>query len=66
VKLAPAQVVAHGGSRRFKQWAWQGLDHRSATGRAKDMARILQFVDAGVLDAARLDGIPARHGLASR
>jgi hypothetical protein len=36
------------------------------TGRAKDMARILQFVDAGVLDADKLDGILAHHGLASR
>ena len=36
------------------------------TGRAKDMAPILQFVDAGVLDADKMDGILARHGLASR
>lgn len=36
------------------------------TGRTKDMARILQFVDAGVLDADKLEDILARHGLASR
>jgi len=33
------------------------------TGRAKDFARILQFVEAGVLDAAKLDPILRRHGL---
>lgn len=36
------------------------------TGRSKDMARILQFLDAGVLDADRLEAILARHGLAAR
>ena len=33
------------------------------TARAKDFARILQFVEAGVLDADRLDQILKRHGL---
>jgi hypothetical protein len=33
------------------------------TGRAKDKARLLQFVEAGVLDAARFQSIFARHGL---
>jgi hypothetical protein len=33
------------------------------TGRAKDKARLLQFVEAGVLDAARFQAILARHGL---
>ncbi len=33
------------------------------TGRAKDKARLLQFVESGVLDAARFDDIMARHGL---
>jgi hypothetical protein len=33
------------------------------TARAKDFARILQFVEAGVLDAGKLDGILKRHGL---
>jgi len=33
------------------------------TGRAKDFARILQFVESGVLDADRLDSILKRHGL---
>lgn len=32
-------------------------------GRAKDFARILQFIDAGVLDTTSLDQILARHGL---
>jgi len=32
-------------------------------GRAKDFARILQFVEGGVLDAGTLDGILKRHGL---
>jgi len=33
------------------------------TGRAKDKARLLQFVEAGVLDIARFRAILARHGL---
>ena len=33
------------------------------TGRAKDFARILQFVEAGVLDVNRLDAVLKRHGL---
>ena len=33
------------------------------TGRAKDKARLLQFVEAGVLDADRFDAILQRHGL---
>ena len=33
------------------------------TSRAKDFARILQFVESGVLDADRLDQILKRHGL---
>lgn len=32
-------------------------------GRAKDFARILQFIEAGVLDAAKLDQILSRHDL---
>ena len=33
------------------------------TGRAKDKARLLQFIEAGVLDAAHFQSILARHGL---
>jgi len=33
------------------------------TGRAKDKARLLQFVEAGALDAARFQAILARHEL---
>ena len=33
------------------------------TGRAKDKARLLQFLEAGALDAARLQAILAGHGL---
>ncbi|MGO8817257.1 MAG: hypothetical protein ACLQVG_21645 [Terriglobia bacterium] len=33
------------------------------TARAKDFARILQFVETGALDAGRLDAILQRHGL---
>lgn len=33
------------------------------TGRAKDFARILQFVEAGVLDPNKLDAILKKHGL---
>jgi hypothetical protein len=33
------------------------------TSRAKDKARLLQFIEAGALDAARLQAIVARHGL---
>lgn len=36
------------------------------TGRPKDMARILQFVEAGKFDADRLQQILERHGLVSR
>ncbi len=32
-------------------------------GRAKDFARILQFIEAGVLDTAKLEPIMIRHGL---
>ena len=35
------------------------------TGRAKDKARVLQFVEAGGLDLERLQEILARHGLSS-
>lgn len=35
-------------------------------GRAKDKARLLQFVEAGTLDAARFQAIVARHGLVDR
>lgn len=34
------------------------------TGRAKDKARLLQFIEAGVLDAGSFQEILARHGLA--
>lgn len=33
------------------------------TGRAKDKARLLHFIEAGVLDAARFQAILTRHGL---
>ena len=36
------------------------------TGRAKDKARLLQFIEAGVLDGGRLQAILARHGLVGR
>jgi hypothetical protein len=36
------------------------------TGRAKDQARILQFVESGVLSADKLDGILARYGLLAK
>jgi hypothetical protein len=35
-------------------------------GRGKDFARILQFIEAGVLDPARLDQILARHHLLAK
>jgi hypothetical protein len=35
------------------------------TGRAKDKARLLQFVEAGALEAAQFQAILARHGLAA-
>lgn len=34
------------------------------TGRAKDKARLLQFIESGALDPARFQAILARHGLA--
>jgi hypothetical protein len=36
------------------------------TGRAKDKARLLQFIEAGALDATRFQAIIARHGLIDR
>jgi hypothetical protein len=33
------------------------------TGRAKDKARLLQFIEAGALDAARFRAVLERHGL---
>ena len=36
------------------------------TGRAKDKARLLQFVEAGVLDAKRFQAILTRHDLLDR
>ncbi len=36
------------------------------TGRAKDLARILQFIESGTLAADRLDGILTRHGLVAK
>lgn len=33
------------------------------TGRARDKARLLQFIEAGALDSARFQSIIARHGL---
>ena len=34
------------------------------TGRAKDKARLLQFLEAGVLEATRFQAVLSRHGLA--
>ncbi len=36
------------------------------TGRAKDKARLLQFIEAGALQADAFQGILARHGLAEQ
>jgi len=36
------------------------------TGRAKDFARIVQFVDSGVMSADKLDAILKRHGLVAK
>lgn len=36
------------------------------TGRAKDKARLLQFVEAGALDSARFQSMLTRHGLVDR
>ena len=33
------------------------------TGRAKDKARLLQFVESGILDASRFEALVMRHGL---
>jgi hypothetical protein len=35
-------------------------------GRAKDKARVLQFIEEGALDAVRFEAILARHGLLAR
>jgi hypothetical protein len=36
------------------------------TGRAKDKARLLQFIEAGALDVERLDAILKKHGLGEK
>ncbi len=36
------------------------------TGRAKDKARLLQFIESGALEATRFQAIVARHGLVDR
>lgn len=36
------------------------------TGRAKDAARLLQFIESGALDPDRLDAILQRHGLVAK
>ena len=36
------------------------------TGRGKDHARILQFIESGTLDPDKLDGILKRHGLVEK
>jgi len=36
---------------------------RMATGRAKNEARLLQFIEAGVLAPVRFQAVLARHGL---
>ena len=36
------------------------------TGRAKDYARIVQFIEQGALDAEKLNGILKRHGLVAQ
>ena len=36
------------------------------TGRAKDAAPLLQFIESGTLDADKLDGILKRHGLIAK
>lgn len=36
------------------------------TGRAKDKARLLQFIESGAIDAARFEAILVRHELSSR
>jgi hypothetical protein len=44
-----------------------GPEHLAAialqTGRAKDKARLLQFIEEGALDAGRFQDIVRRHGL---
>ena len=35
-------------------------------GRPKDFTRILQFIEAGVLDANKLDQVLRRHGLLAK
>ncbi|MBN1893128.1 hypothetical protein JW906_01485 [bacterium] len=36
------------------------------TGRAKDKARLLQFIEAGVLESRRFEAVLARHGLTGK
>ena len=41
----------------------RGLRKQSKTGRVKDKARLLQFVEAGVLDPAHFQTILSQHEL---
>jgi hypothetical protein len=55
IRRAPA------GHRFWSRREEQVLALALETGRAKDQARLLQFVEAGVLDAERFQAILSRH-----
>ncbi len=61
--IAEAQETNIEGERTYLISAEHLVSIALQTGRAKDKARILQFVEAGVLDPARLEKILDRHGL---
>jgi hypothetical protein len=64
--IAEARETEVEGERTFVMSAEHLVAIALQTYRAKDKARILQFVEAGVLDAGRLDAILKRHGLIER
>lgn len=72
--LPPADALGEDALAAAVETAVEGVSTRVMTaehlvaialqvGRAKDHARIVQFVESGVLDAGKLDAILTRHGL---
>lgn len=61
--LAQAVETEVGGVRTWVMTAEHLVAIALKTGRAKDFARILQFVESGLLNADNLDAILRKHGL---
>jgi hypothetical protein len=64
--LAQAVETKLDGMRTYVMTAEHLVAIALQTGRAKDFSRILQFIEAGVLDAKKLDAILKRHHLLAK